>query len=286
LYHGVRTLFGDPLTVEAASFVAESLKVSNDQFAIKLARRSNKRFFFRYIAMRGDFDAYRTKTAKPQLSQLGCFIGMLRERISQAAIQVVGQAEARNRRYESLSAKLWNSRTLNKQIDRLDQPGYRLARVQATMLKIMIDFELANNTDPAWTFVREGTGQLRDDFMLFHEYLGHNQSGHLDDLCRTWGAFVLTDQDNQQILTLPEPEREEARLAKLRPEFLPLWLFFVALCHALQEGENDLTALDAFWLGLIDEVVGQPDLPILRLVSEFKPDPAQQPAPALPPTSS
>jgi len=154
------------------------------------------------------------------------------------------------------------------------------------MLKIMIDFELANNTDPAWTFVREGTGQLRDDFMLFHEYLGHNQSGHLDDLCRTWGAFVLTDQDNQQILTLPEPEREEARLAKLRPEFLPLWLFFVALCHALQEGENDLTALDAFWLGLIDEVVGQPDLPILRLVSEFKPDPAQQPAPALPPTSS
>jgi hypothetical protein len=34
-------------------------------------------------------------------------------------------------------------------------------------------------------------------------------------------------------------------------EFLP---FFLALCGALQVGENYLTAMDALWLGLVDTV--------------------------------
>jgi hypothetical protein len=48
--------------------------------------------------------------------------------------------------------------------------------------------------------------------------------------------------------------------------------FFVALCHALQEGENELTAIDAYWLGLVDEVVGE-NLWTIRIMEEFTPDP-------------
>jgi hypothetical protein len=44
------------------------------------------------------------------------------------------------------------------------------------------------------------------------------------------------------------------------------------LCHALQEGENELTATDAYWLGLVDEVVGK-NLLSARSFEEFKPDP-------------
>ena len=36
--------------------------------------------------------------------------------------------------------------------------------------------------------------------------------------------------------------------------FLQFRLFFLALCRALQEGENYITAADAVWLGLIDTV--------------------------------
>jgi hypothetical protein len=32
------------------------------------------------------------------------------------------------------------------------------------------------------------------------------------------------------------------------------WSFFVALCRVLQDGQNELTATDALWLGLIDTV--------------------------------
>jgi len=51
--------------------------------------------------------------------------------------------------------------------------------------------------------------------------------------------------------------------------------FFIALCHALQEGENELTAIDAYWLGLVDEVVGE-HLWTIRLMEEFEPDPPEE----------
>ena len=56
----------------------------------------------------------------------------------------------------------------------------------------------------------------------------------------------------------------------------PMWSFFVALCHALQEGENELTARDAYWLGLADEVMGEKGLPCMRMFAEYSPDPPKQ----------
>jgi enoyl-CoA hydratase/carnithine racemase len=47
------------------------------------------------------------------------------------------------------------------------------------------------------------------------------------------------------------------------------------LCHALQEGENELTAKDAYWLGLIDEVIGE-DLYTIRDLMEYEDDPAEE----------
>ena len=40
LYHGVRTSLNDPLTMEIASVITESLKISNDRYAMTLARKS------------------------------------------------------------------------------------------------------------------------------------------------------------------------------------------------------------------------------------------------------
>jgi hypothetical protein len=81
-------------------------------------------------------------------------------------------------------------------------------------------------------------------------------------------------------LIVDEAERVELLVENVRPMLQPIWSFFVALCHALQEGENRLTATDAYWLGLVDEVIGK-DLMSLRIFEEFKPDPAVgQPAAA------
>ena len=38
-------------------------------------------------------------------------------------------------------------------------------------------------------------------------------------------------------------------------------------------GENKLTAVDAYWLGLVDEVIGESDLWTMRDLFEVQPDP-------------
>jgi len=50
----------------------------------------------------------------------------------------------------------------------------------------------------------------------------------------------------------------------------------MALCYALQEEENELTATDAYGLGLIDEVVGIPEIQPERLTMEAEPDAARR----------
>ena len=50
----------------------------------------------------------------------------------------------------------------------------------------------------------------------------------------------------------------------------------------MQEGENELTGEDAFWLGLIDEVYGESNMPCLRMIYEYQADPVPQTVPSSP----
>jgi hypothetical protein len=51
----------------------------------------------------------------------------------------------------------------------------------------------------------------------------------------------------------------------------PLWYFVVSLFRLLQQGEFTLTPRDAYWLGIVDEVIGATDLPCPRLLLESQP---------------
>jgi hypothetical protein len=43
----------------------------------------------------------------------------------------------------------------------------------------------------------------------------------------------------------------------------PIWWFVVSLSRCLQTGEHTINPIDAYWLGLVDEIIGS-DLPSLR----------------------
>jgi hypothetical protein len=73
-----------------------------------------------------------------------------------------------------------------------------------------------------------------------------------------------------------EKARDEKLIEKVQPPVLPLWMLFIALCHALQEDDNDLTAADAYWLGLVDEVWGDSSMITTRWFAEFEPDPPEK----------
>jgi hypothetical protein len=58
-------------------------------------------------------------------------------------------------------------------------------------------------------------------------------------------------------------ERFNFLIKTVSPRLEPLWFFVVSLCRALQEGEYPMTPIEAYWAGLVDEVIGK-DAPCLR----------------------
>lgn len=270
LYHGVRTPSLSGVTVEFAAMLAESMKISNDRYAMALTRKSEWRFMFRFMGLRGNFADHRTSTGQPTLSELGCFVEMIRDNISTKAKPVIDQAYKRYQRYNDLITHFLKVATRDKRF----MAGGSRAYSEGVMLRGIINFEIASNKkNKEWTFQDGGLVRLTDDFYLLQEYFSSVASDQFKQICGRWGQFVLTDEQKAELDAIPAAEKEGKTLEKVRPYFQPLWSFFVALCHALQEGENELTGVDAFWLGLIDEVIGMPSLPLTRYIAEYQADP-------------
>ncbi len=149
-----------------------------------------------------------------------------------------------------------------------NDPNATIAQWESAILHSVIDFELAKNKIfPGWAFSRKGLSRVSDDFLLIKEYIGAYESHTMLAECRRYAPFFLDDGHKETLKNLPEESQEEESLKIIKPIIRPVWLLFVALCHILQEGEYELTATDAYWLGLIDEVVGS-DLVNLRVIVE------------------
>jgi len=283
-YHGVRFTPDDPLTLERASAFAESLRWRNDLFAMGLAKRSVRRFMFRYAISKRKFEEFRNRTNQRTLNDLECFLGILRENLSQAAAGTIVRAEKRYRRYDDLVSRVLAKSERRKRFQNAKRP----ADFEEVVLKEVISAVARRNPAHDWTFQGAGLSQLSDDFLLLLEYMACYDSDDLQVVCDRWANFFLTKSEQGEITAIQDDDQKRTRrLEILKPRLRPAWLFFVALCHSLQEGEeNDLTSLDACWLGLIDEVIGTDYPESLRSFVEWEPDPEPEPAtvPELPPS--
>jgi ATP-dependent protease ClpP protease subunit len=268
LYHGMRTQESNPLTVESTSVLARILRRSNDRYALELARKIDDRFSFRFLFARNNFDEVRTKHPNQQLSDLQCFIEFIDGKLSKEARKVWQRAKERHGRYKELFTTV--VKRVKGEIAKMS-----VAQAEAAAIKAIVEFEVkANKGDPDWSFRGGGLERLTDDFLLFHEYLTGFASGRLQEWSADWGKFIVAPEIAKEIDAIAdEKERSKKLNETVGPLLEPLTSFFAAFCHALQEGENELTATDAYWLGLVDEVVGEDDLLCLRHMEEDKPDP-------------
>ncbi len=248
-FHGART-FREEITLEGASGVAKGLKESNNRRALALVKSAIQKFLFRYFSLRPSFGTFLRD--HPDLrSNQDAFLNMVEAKLTPMGQRVFTKALARRKRYQSVFDYVSKSKPFISALKSRERVGTR-AKVHAEMLRAMVNFELASNrNDPDWSFTETGLSQVADDFVLVQEYIGHHQD--IDGICDPWRDFLGPDDQE-----------------KITEELLPLRMFFGALCYALQEEENPMTALDAFWLGLIDEVIDE-DLPTERTVIEQRP---------------
>lgn len=269
LYHGVRMQGDIPLTAEVTSLLAQRLRTSDDSYAMELAHRTELRFMFRFMTSKEEFSSIRQENPK-LISDLDCFLALISGKLSGSARQVLENAQNRHGRYNALLDSVLRKKIPNSK---------SVAAFEAFRIKAIVDFELRNNKkNEDWSFQADGLQSLTDDFFLLNEYLSLLGNERFQKLCARYGSFLLDEKELAEIHKLPKAERAAKTEQKVRPQLRPVWSFFVALCHALQQGENDLTATDAFWLGLLDEVIGIRELPSRRYIMEYEPDVEKSPS--------
>jgi hypothetical protein len=264
----MRTQESNPLTIESTSVLTNILRRSNDIYAAELARKIDDRFSFRFLFARSEFDKVREKHPNQQLSDLECFIEFIDGKLSTEARKVWQRAKDRHGRYRDLFS------TVLKRV-KGDIAKMSVAQAEAAAIKAIVEFEVkANRDDQSWSFRGGGIERLTDDFFLFHEYLSGVAGDRLQRWSTNWGKYIVPSEVVKEIDAIAdEKERSKKLNETVGPLLEPLTSFFAAFCHALQEGENELTAVDAYWLGLVDEVVGEDQLLCLRHFEENKPDP-------------
>lgn len=266
LHHGTRRFSNRALTQEEASLAADSLKRSNDRYASRLADRCMERLLFRYILLQTESKG---RHQNPQISEqelVKRFVDTLKSKVSSTGVEVLEQAF---RVYEQMQAL--SSFVINYTGNTIPGKNPRIAEVEANLLRGIIQYELETNKGNDWSFQFGGLLQLQEDFLLLTSYFLGGINKPLQIYCDRWGTFLLSPSERDELNAIEADGKATWLLERTNGFFRELWLFLTSLCRSLQEGENLLEAVDCYWLGLIDEVIGRNDLPSLRLIAEDEP---------------
>lgn len=246
LYHGVRTLPRESLTAEDVSSTASELRIRNEGFASALMRKLELRLMFRFLDAKVEFTRRRKGGAGKAISAAQYFEEVVYCRLTEPARTLFEKAKSRQGRYEQLLAAAKKARM-----------HATSAKTEASIIKAIVDYEVRRHKyDPGWTFRTGGLATLNEDFFLLGERLSALESREFDGMCLDASELVLSPSEQKAVQRAPDDVRDQVKVDKVRPVLEPVWSFFAALCHALQEGENELTATDAYHLGLVDEVIG------------------------------
>ncbi len=266
--HGSR-MSDEEITSERAELLAASLKQSNDAFALRLARRTFGRMAFHFANLRGEFDKIREqakegKWERDMFTELECFAFAIYTRLSSDFGKLPQRAFFHHARLVEMADIILKQ---DAQVPE-NEPW---VKTEAEMLKRLIDFELQTKRDLGkWNLGEGGIDELVLDFKSLTDYLFGPHRAALEEHLESFGILFLKPDEFEQYYQLTEKNQDEAKQwlrDRAEPLVKPMWYFVVSLCRLLQSGEYGLNATDAYWLGIVDEVVGE-RLPTLRLIAE------------------
>ncbi len=262
-YHGTRRS-AEEVTIETAAQLAGDLHHANERFALRLAKRVVARLLFVFSAHR---PRPNSAAGENPVSAAKSPVDIL--------VKIITEALG-----PELSTRVHEAQKLHRQTRQLVQHvGSLLAtvpeneprvEVEARILREILDYELKRkDRGEEWSLLGGGIDDLRTDFLQLLDYLGGSHRSYLQQLVKDYG-IVLLDPDELAEFKRRGPDAKETVAwlhTIVEPRMEEFWYFVICLCRRLQRGENRLSAKDAYWLGLVDEVLGA-GLPCIRLVYE------------------
>ena len=208
VYHGVREPSDEgPITAEESHKRTHRLRTENETYATQLARDTEERFIFRFISKYRELDDVRQKNPGEEMSDLRCFLSILAEQVSPLAFQLMMVGYERYGTYAMLldsANRQWKRGAANKKT---------FIQLEVEQINAIAKFEVKRNkTNKDWNFENEGIYRLTDDFFLLNEYLRFVQGPRFRDICTTWGTFLLTQDQSNEVAAIPD---ESDRLTKI-----------------------------------------------------------------------
>jgi hypothetical protein len=216
----------------------EFKSTSSESSAAERALHSVHRFLFIMLMMQPGFQQHRAEAGDLTMTDLECLQQVLDQKVSPGGQDVLKNATT-----------IWRSRSglvtrFEEQLAAL-RPCSESAEIEKLMLNLCLESEFESRTTD-WSLRSGGLARVVDHFIFLNAYFQGAHGVQFGKICQRWAPVFL-----------PKDEQEE----KFRAHFLPFWSFFMAMCRAVEIGDNELLARDGFFLGLIDAL--RPDLAAL-----------------------
>lgn len=249
-FHGTRLPVVEELTAEAASDSAGWLRGHNRAIAMKLSKKVMERLVFHYVGLRHEFASAQKRLKQRALNPIACFSDCLKRRVSPAGDILLNGSIRHMGRLDQISL------TLDKA--GLKDSDSRVV-TEAKVLRALLNFEIREHRNDDWRLDEFGMQDLWADYFLLRDYIFGEHVKHLDSAVERYGPSFLSAEQFTEFSTKQQADSKAAR-TWLKPliesDVREFWYFTVCLCRLMQQGENTLSSADAYWLGVVDEVVG------------------------------
>ena len=263
-HHGTRQN-EQAITVENIGKIESSLRETNEDFAIRLATKIFHRLILRILQIRRESTPnflFHETIADPQI-----FISAIRGKLSEKHRALTDAAASRQKDVAEI-LKIAGIK-----------PDTTTQLPESQILKAIIDYESSKSGTTNKEFLSAAElSAIRDNFYQIRGLNHERYWINLLEIVQRRGVFFLQPDEKEKFDKIAQDQHDERSnylMSCVAHKLNPIWWFVVSLSRCLQTGEHTIKPVDAYWLGLVDEVIGS-GLPCLR---EFV-QTAQQQSPA------
>jgi ATP-dependent protease ClpP protease subunit len=263
LFHGIRV--GEvQVTVEGAQNMAGRLASLNRKVSQRVAKQILPRIMFRLVQIKPQLIKKQKNGELKSEDLIQHFTDAISFKVGGTAKRLIQKCSTRVSAAASLSESIIQKIKFSKNANpKKDDPK---------VLRSVLKHEIENSKSADWMLDESGMQRLVEDYFLlrgFHQAQSHEM---YFQAIQIYGPEFLNETDRAYFNKTKSEDDKKAMVflfGKTSPFIAHLWFYTVTLSHNLYVGENQISARDAYWLGLIDEISGK-DLPCERLVMEPK----------------
>lgn len=294
-FHGIRART-EEITVEQAGYLQEELMSLNKSAAVRLAVTVFDRMLLNYLKVRGQLQVVRDVLGD-QLDNFNILLGdgtidvpafvfylleKVKEPYKNILIDCIHKTSKMSLIVKKFQEEAENQRQLppivramlKKAGEEEESESKMSIREELILLNVLLADKIKEN--PNWRLTTQDFNELEQDFLQLNAMI--NAGDEVCDRLRKFVDLFMPPKDQKffQKHTYEDTvdpkirERCDAILDRAYSKIEPLWSFSLSLCRTLSMGETPISPVDAWWLGLIDEVLGSPSLTRREIRTDVK----------------